>query len=1353
MRYKPNTDLDHGAPSRGGYKLTGGSENASDRPLVSIVTVVFNRPHPLATTIESIRNQTYTNIEHIIIDAGSTDATLDTIRRYEDSIAFWQSEPDDGIYDGINKGIQRSSGDFIMLLHAADTYDNDYVDRLVSAAEQNPGAIIYSGHRHGAVAVDTGDFDEGIFLHHLGINHLTFLVPATVYAQLGGYDTKMRVMSDVVWMGHAALKGIKFVRVDGHGLNFAEGGLSSAATPTQRQMVIAEAVTFYRTFFPFMPEDIASTIYLYRFNEDGVNQILRYVNAVLSCPDRPEKVELFLKALRSALRYIWSKRSVDAVEMPSNFNARWELATRLGIELDHVNLRNSVTELRSIVQLIDALKRAIGSKKVTVHYLEVFSRPSETFVPDFINRLRRHTDEEHVILCDRRVLADKRAYPHIFAFDYSKFSPEFGRRVTELFLDTLQPSSLIFHFATNGWRLLSRIGPRYHELPAIFMTHGIDVFDLYKPSPCTDFILKVAAKLPNVRFTAVSSYLRDALVDAGVPFSKVTLIHNVPHDRFAQHRVAGAHKVDDLRQTKYAARLINIGRIVRWKGQADIVRAMALLRRSGIDVHLTLVYGQETDDLDNLRQIIANEGMSGRVALHPFVDFNSQPDFFTNFDILVSASKYTKGPGARSETFGMSIIEAIAAGLPVVVTDAGGQPEVAGPPNDYVRIARHNNPESLADEIRTLIESGALAGDNSVVSEDRLHQFSEKRQMALFSTVSSETQARRLKPLLISTALNQGAGGAAQGVHRSLLAADVQSRLAFRHLLEGWRLIPAVRPVEGAVKYVTDNTHPTGWFLRQGHTIFSMDTDGIPLEELKELVKDVDVINLHWYARFLSNANIAWLTNCGKPVVFTIRDMHPLTGGCHFFHGCDNWKNACFPCPQFRPENIPLPRQEFERKRLGWNFDNISVVTLSDHTRRIVEESPLFRGCRMKTIPNPVDTTVFRPLPKQEARNMLGLPADRKVIAYLPSFDSTIKGGVEFEQMLRRLAHLTDKNDILVICAGRRKVEIDVPFDVIQIGYIRDRKQLAAFYSSADVTVTPSLEETFSNTVAESIACGTPVAGFATGAIPTLAREARGKAVTIGDVNALADATHSILSRAHENDPDALHTYIVQHHSPEGIGVAYKDFFSELVATPPIVKQSAPLQEESTLHHYLAVRLAHAERLGNASVSHFAPTGGSGTVPNTLNIQLPGRVQAELRQSFKTSDGVLVGDDDILIPASSNAGHRLFGPNVPLANGLYRINVSMTVDFRERMKRKFPKSRCVVEIVWNVNTILASKTFSLERFSPGEFAWNQDFEITAEDVLKFKEGFEVRVWTDGLVAWKIAKTTLLEKQAISKIAF
>lgn len=1316
------------------------------KPLVSVVTIVHNRPDPLAATIENILGQTYGNIEHIVIDGASTDSTVDVIRRYEDRLAFWVSEPDEGIYDAINKGIARCTGDFVMLLHAADTYDIDYIERLVSAAALNPGAIIYSAHRHGAQAVEMGEMSEGIFLHHLGINHLTFLVPRSVYELVGPYDDGLRIASDVIWIAEAYRKGVTFVPIEGHGLSFAEGGLSSASSPTHRDLVVGEAVIGIRRFFPFLPADVAEAVYLYRFNDGHAQKLLPYLSTMEHVST--DGLERFRAALRRFLPHVWAKRAIDVREAPDAFGLRWSLAVLLGVGLERTNLRCGPTELSSIITSINGLKARLGDKKVTLHYLEVFSRPSETFVPDLIRRQDESDGDAHVILCDRRELAVERPFGLVFAFDYVKFNPAFARRVLEYFLDTMKPAGFVFHFATNGWRLLSRVSVRFREVPAVYMTHGIDVFDLYKTSPRTDFILKVAAKLPNVRFTAVSSYLRNALVSAGVSHGRVTVVHNVAHDRFFAHRKPGRLKTE-LGASPYAARIVNIGRLIRLKGQADLVRAIGLLRRSGLETHLTLVYGKESGDIDHVRQVIASEGVTDLVAFRPYVDFDREPDYLNNFDLLVSASTYTEGQGARSETFGMSILEGIAAGLPVVVTDAGGQPEVAGPPNAYVGVARHGDPESIAAEIRAIIKGGGLTGDNIEVARERLAHFSAERQSTLLSDVTAETRARRLSPLLISTGLNHGAGGAAQGVHRSLLTAGVQSHMVFRNLIEGWGDIPGVEPLRDTPRLMGDHVHPTGWFLRKGHTIFSIDTDGISQAQLERLVENADIINLHWYARFLSHENIAWLTNCGKPVVFTIRDMNPLTGGCHFFHGCDNWRNDCLPCPQFRPADVPLPHVQFDYKRLNWNFDNIAVVTLSDHTRRIVEQSPLFGGCRIQTIPNPVDFTVFHPIEQETARRTFELPADRKIIAYLPSFDSDIKGAAEFQKMLKRLARDIDPKDVLVICAGRQRVAIEAPFEIRQLGHISGKDKLAAFFSAADVTVIPSLEETFSNTAAESIACGTPVAGFATGAIPTLAQGGRGQTAPVGDVVALAAAVCDILRRT-ETPRAENHAYMLANHAPEKVGAAYSKFFAELIEKPraarrPPVTPAVP----NAMIQYLAKRLtaeqkarpAAASPAGRPAAASPAPSGAGGETWAACD-RLKEGVQIDLAQVFKSAGEVSITPQGILLPAQAKGGHRLYGPNARLEAGRYTLELDIEAAWKDRVAARLRRSRAIAEIVWNVDEVLDREVFQLRRFGNGRFTWRTDFVIDETRARNVDAGFELRIWTDGRLPWRVTRTIL-----------
>ncbi|MEA1893278.1 MAG: glycosyltransferase [Campylobacterota bacterium] len=102
-----------------------------DKPLISIVTVVFNGEKHLEQTIQSVVNQTYKNIEYIIIDGGSTDGTVDIIKKYEDKISYWVSEKDSGIYDAMNKGIDVANGEWINFMNAGDIFfDNNVLESV-----------------------------------------------------------------------------------------------------------------------------------------------------------------------------------------------------------------------------------------------------------------------------------------------------------------------------------------------------------------------------------------------------------------------------------------------------------------------------------------------------------------------------------------------------------------------------------------------------------------------------------------------------------------------------------------------------------------------------------------------------------------------------------------------------------------------------------------------------------------------------------------------------------------------------------------------------------------------------------------------------------------------------------------------------------------------------------------------------------------------------------------------------------------------------------------------------------------------------------------------------------------------
>ncbi len=424
--------------------------------------------------------------------------------------------------------------------------------------------------------------------------------------------------------------------------------------------------------------------------------------------------------------------------------------------------------------------------------------------------------------------------------------------------------------------------------------------------------------------------------------------------------------------------------------------------------------------------------------------------------------------------------------------------------------------------------------------------------------------AERLRIAMFSTMVTGGAGYAALRVHDALRLRGADSTLYVGQAERGRQ--PGVRRLRDAQEGCQPRRVP-------GLTIFSVDAPGIPDEELGKIIARADVFNLHWFARFLSLRNIERLSRSSKPVVFTIRDMNPLAGGCHFFHGCENWKQSCLSCPQFIPSEMPLPNATFEAKRTLWT-DNITIVVLSDHTHRLVEQSPLFRSCRVEKIPNPMDVSIFKPYDRERARAEFRIPVGNRAIAYLPSFSSTVKGSAQAVEALRLLAHRTPTQDCVIVCAGDLDAPLDVPFETVNVGFITDKKKLARFYAAADVTLIPSTEETFSNTAAESAACGTPIVGFQVGAIPEIAQGARGCAVPVDDIDGVAAALAEILSKE-QAPPEELHQYVADTFNAAKIGGRYLRLFEDLRAharTPGRVAAAVAHQAEATNQFDLLLR-------------------------------------------------------------------------------------------------------------------------------------------------------------------------------------
>ena len=171
---------------------------------VSIVTVTYNSEQTLPDTIKSVFDQTYKNIEYIVIDGDSTDTTKEIVTKYGHAIKFI-SEPDDGIYDAYNKGINISTGDVIAILNSDDIFHNKYVISEVVEQFQLSGADIVYGDLYYVKENNLNDvtrywkssiFEKNSFAKGWHPPHPSFFAKKVVYEKFGDFDTNIRISAD-----------------------------------------------------------------------------------------------------------------------------------------------------------------------------------------------------------------------------------------------------------------------------------------------------------------------------------------------------------------------------------------------------------------------------------------------------------------------------------------------------------------------------------------------------------------------------------------------------------------------------------------------------------------------------------------------------------------------------------------------------------------------------------------------------------------------------------------------------------------------------------------------------------------------------------------------------------------------------------------------------------------------------------------------------------------------------------------------------------------------------------------------------------------------------------------------------
>lgn len=274
-------------------------------------------------------------------------------------------------------------------------------------------------------------------------------------------------------------------------------------------------------------------------------------------------------------------------------------------------------------------------------------------------------------------------------------------------------------------------------------------------------------------------------------------------------------------------------------------------------------------------------------------------------------------------------------------------------------------------------------------------------------------------------------------------------------------------------------------------------------------VEEPDIVHLHCINGYFVNIYelIRFLKNNNYKTVLTLHAEFMYTGSCGHALECTKWREptGCNNCPMLKEATNSY---FFDRTHTAWEkmrkafegFDNLVVVSVSPWLMKRAKQSVILSNKRHFTVLNGIDTgEVFQPRNSVVLRNKLGLKSEKIILHVTASFTSDFKGGKYIVELAKRLSN----DNIKIIVIGNNDKTIDLPPNIIDVGRIEDQRELAAYYSMADITVIASKRETFSMVCAESLACGTPVVGFRAGAPEEISIKEYSEFVENGNIDRL----------------------------------------------------------------------------------------------------------------------------------------------------------------------------------------------------------------------------------------------------------
>lgn len=349
--------------------------------------------------------------------------------------------------------------------------------------------------------------------------------------------------------------------------------------------------------------------------------------------------------------------------------------------------------------------------------------------------------------------------------------------------------------------------------------------------------------------------------------------------------------------------------------------------------------------------------------------------------------------------------------------------------------------------------------------------------------------------------------------------------------------------------------------LRHRGPFFSLPMPGFSLDD-HPVILQADIVHFHWVASMVYPEVIASIQELGKPIVWTLHDQRPFTGGCHYSEGCTRYETDCTECPLLVDDWNHIPSHYLKNMQDIVAGPEITVVSPSNWLGQCALNSKLFSLSRVELIRYGIDTKLYKPVSALLAHQRLGLKPGCFNILFGADYSFEPRKG--FRTLLSAFRLLVLDEDMQNWFAeGRIRClvfgECSSLFEnlswITSFGRISRDAYMADLYSAADVFVCPTLEDNLPNTIIESMSCGTPVIGSDVGGVPDLiSHGVDGWLFPPGDASSLAALLKAVIFNDElliDEFGKAARAKILQSFSLENQAKKYLHLYSDILSSDP----------------------------------------------------------------------------------------------------------------------------------------------------------------------------------------------------------